>query len=288
MKKVFFLIVVFLLIGVLASCNQNEETIENQEDVIIPVEIVEAIEDDLVTEKLLYGRTVPNQVTPIMIQMPGEIDELEVENGDQVEEDDLIATLKTQAGQQNIEAPRKGEIAQLEVKEGDLVTDDDPLAMIIDLEDVKVNFTVTSKQHSLVKKESTLDIFIHDKKYTAEIISIGTMPDDTGLYPVEASVKNEDNEILPGMVAVMHVPDNRIENAIILPTAAIIEEADGAFIYLVQDDQVVKTEITILESQSNETAVEGEVKVGDQVVINGQLTLDDGSKVNVVEEGNQS
>ena len=223
-----------------------------------------------------------------MIQMPGEIKELEVGNGDQVEEDDLIATLKTQAGQQNIEAPGKGEIVQLEVEEGDLVTDAEPLAMIIDLEDVKVNFTVTSKLRSLLEKDETLDIFIHDEKYTAKVTSISIMPDETGLYPVEAIIENEDSEILPGMVAVMHVPETRIKNAIILPTAAVIEDSDGAFIYIVQDDQVVKTEITILEAQSDETAIEGEVNAGDQVVVNGQLTLEDGSKVNVVKEGNQS
>src|SRR5690625_6384226 len=128
MKKVCSSIAILLLIGVLSACNQNDNTIEDQDDVVIPVEIVEATEGDLVTEKLLYGRTAPIHTTPIMIQMPGEIDELEVENGDQIEEDDLIATLKTQAGQQNIEAPNKGEIVQLEVEEGDLVTDAEPLA----------------------------------------------------------------------------------------------------------------------------------------------------------------
>lgn len=288
MKKALLSIAAVLLIGVLAACNQNENTVEDQEDTVIPVETVEAIEGDLVIEKSLYGRTAPIRVTPIMVQMPGEIDELKVSNGDQVEEDDLIATIKTQAGQQNIEAPRKGEITQLEVEEGDLVTDAEPLAMIIDLEEIKVNFTVTSKLHSLLEKDATLDVFINDKKYSADVTSIGTLPDETGLYPVVASVENKANEILPGMVAIMHVPEERIDNAIILPTEAIIEESEGAFVYLVQDDQVVKTEITILETQSDETAIEGEVNAGDQVVINGQLTLEDGSKVNVVKEGNES
>ncbi len=288
MKRMLLSIVGLLFVGFLTACNQNEDTIVDQEEVIIPVETVEATEGDLVIEKSLYGRTAPMRITPIMSQMPGEIDELEIENGDQVEEDDLIATLKTQVGQQNIKAPRKGEITQLEVEEGDLATDAEPFAMIVDVGEMKVNFTVTSKLRSLLEKDSTLDIFINDEKYAAKITTIGKMPDETGLYPVEASVENENGEILPGMVAVMHVPENRIENAIILPTAAIVEETEGAFIYLVQDNQVVKSEITILEAQSDETAIKGEVSAGDQVVINGQLTLEDGSKVDVVKEGNQS
>lgn len=288
MKKSLFGIMVFLLLGVLVACNENEDTVEDKEDIIIPVETVAAIEGDLVIEKSLYGRTAPMRITPIMVQIPGEIDELEVENGDQVEEDDLIATLKTQVGQQNVEAPRKGEIMQLGLEEGDLVTDAEPLAMIIDLDEIKVNFTVTNNQRSLLEKDATLDIFIDDQKYTAEIHTIGTMPDETGLYPVEAKVENEDGKILPGMMATMHVPETRIENAVILPTAAVIEESDRAFVYLVQNDHVVKTEITILAAQSDETAIEGDLEVSDQIVINGHLTLEDGSKVTVVKEGNQS
>lgn len=288
MKQIFLSVAVVLFIGFLAACNQNEETIERREDTVISVETVEATEGDLVVKKTLYGRTVPMRTTPIMIQMPGEIDKLEVENGDQVEEGDLIVTLITTAGIQNITAPNAGEIAQLEMVEGDVVTEADPLGIIIDLESLKVNFTVTDKLHALLEKDSTEEIFINEKKYTAEIISIGMIPDETGLYPVEASLENKEREILPGMVAVMHVPESRIEDAIILPTTAIHEEDDGAFIYLIQDNQANKTEITILESQSDQTAIEGEVNPGDQIVNNGQLTLEDGSKVDVVKEGDQS
>lgn len=277
-----------MLIGFLTACSQNEETKENREDVIIPVETVEAVEGELVIEKLLYGRTAPKQITPILIQIPGEVDELKVENGDQVEEDDLIAILKTQVGQQNIKAPQNGEIVQLEVEEGDVVTDAEPFAMVIDLGEIKVDFPVTNHVRSLLEKGDTYISIIDDQEYEIKITSISILPDETGLYPIEASLENKDNKVLPGMVAVMNVPERRIENGLILPTSAIIEETDGAFIYLVQDNEAVKREITILESQSDQTAIEGDVQAGDQVVINGQLTLEDGSKVNVVKEGNQS
>src|SRR5690625_285596 len=288
MKKVLFSMIGLLLIGFLTACNQNEETEHNQEENIIPVETVEVTEGDLVIEKSLYGRTEPTRLTSIMVQMPGEIDDLEVENGDQVEEGDIIATLKTQVGKQNIEAPRKGEVIQLESEEGDLVTETEPLAMIIDLTEIKVNFTVTSHLRSLLEKESKLTTEINDEKYTAEVTMVGTMPDETGLYPVEAKIENEDNKILPGMIAVMQIPEKRIKQAFILPTEAIVEESDSTYIYIVEDDSVVKTEITVLETQSDKTAIEAEIEIGDQVVINGQLTIEDGSKVNVVKEGNQS
>src|SRR5690625_451250 len=288
MKKMHFVIIGLLIIGFTTGCSQNDETNTNQEEKVIPIEVVEATEEDLVIEKSLYGRTAPKRTTPIVVQMPGEIDELKVENGDQVEEGDIIATLKTQAGTQNVGAPRKGEVIQLEQEEGDCATESEPLAMIIDLTEIKLDFTVTSHLRSLLEKDAELTTIINDEEYTAEITMIGTMPGETGLYPIEAKVNNEDEQILPGMVTVMQVPEKRIKKALILPTEAIIEESDETYVYIVQDDTVVKTDITILETQSDKTAVEGEIEVDDQIVINGQLTLEDGSKVNVVKEGNQS
>src|SRR5690625_1641991 len=93
MKKMHFVIIGLLIIGFTTGCSQNDETNTNQEEKVIPIEVVEATEEDLVIEKSLYGRTAPKRTTPIVVQMPGEIDELKVENEDKVEEGDIIATL---------------------------------------------------------------------------------------------------------------------------------------------------------------------------------------------------
>lgn len=288
MRRLGLGIATILLIGLFSACNDDEAEDENKEDIVIPVETVEAKEGDLVIEKSLYGRTAPAKMTPVMVQIAGEMDVLEVENGDEVEKDDLIAKLKTPAGIQNVTASSTGEIVQLEADEGDLIPDSDPLAMIADMEKMNVNTAVTSNVRSLLKKEDKMKSTINDEEYEAEITSIGTIPDETGLYPIEASIENKDKTILPGMIVKLTIPEKRIKEAIILPTEAVIEENEGTYIYIVEDGEVTKVEINIKVTQSDQSAIEGEVNEGDQIVVNGQLTLSDGSKVSVVKEGNQS
>lgn len=287
MKRNLLKIVAILMIGLLVACSNDTED-ETTQNKVVPVETTKAKKDELVVHKTLLGRTAPNNMTPIMAQLPGEIDTLEVENGDHVDEDDLIATLKTQAGIQNIKASETGEIVELKLKEGDMATESEPLAMIIDMEQMKVNYTVTNNVRTLLEKDMKLETTIGGNSYDVEIISIGMIPDETGLYPVEAIVENKNNELIPGLVVKTSIPEKRIKEAIILPTEAIIEDSDGAYVYIVEDDKVIKTEVTIKESQSDVTAIEGEVSGGDEVVINGQLTLSDGSKVEVVKAGNES
>lgn len=283
MKRILIFLAAVFLLTMLVACNEDE--VEEEKETIVPVETVEAKEDDLVIHKTVNGRTEPKNITPIVIQNPGEIDVLEVKNGDKVKEDDLIATLVTQVGKQNIYAPKNGEIANLDVKEGDMTSNEDPLAIVIDLDEVTIKFNVTSNDRSLFKLENKQTTIINDEEYEAEITSIGTMPGETGLYEVEAVTDNKDNNILPGMVAVMQIPEKRVKEAIIVPTEAIVEEIEGVYVYIVKDDKAVKTEITVKESQSDKSAIEGEVEVGDEIVINGQLTLFDGAEVDVVEEG---
>jgi len=276
-------IMAICLIGLLVACSNNN-TDEDKTESIIPVETITAQEDEIVVNRTLSGRTAPNRTTPVMVEVPGEIEELNVENGDKVEEDEVLATLKTPAGNQDIKAPKSGEVAELELDEEDVATDSDPFAVIIDMEKLKINYDVTSNVRSLMEKDMILDTVVDDETYETTITSIGSIPGETGLYPVEGVVENVDDQLIPGLVVKTSVPEKRIKDTIVVPTEAIIEESDGAFVYLVEDNVALKTEITIKESQSDVTAIEGDVKVDDEVVINGQLTLSDGREVEVVEE----
>ncbi len=284
MKKLrvgILILLTFTIIGLLAACNDEEENKSDDKEKVTPVEVTKVVKKDMIIEKLLYGRTSPNSTSPIMVQVPGEVDELEVKNGDMVEEDDIIAKISTPQGKQNIRAPRDGKVASLSVSEGETTPTEEPLAVITDMDPMKVKVTVTADARSLFKLEETLKAMIDDQEYDAEVTSIGSLPDDTGLYPVEISIKNEDEKILPGMVTEVHITEKKVEDALTVPTSAIVEESDASFIYIVKDNKAVKKKVEIVETQSDHTAIKGDVKSGDKVVVSGQLTLSDGNQVKV-------
>lgn len=282
MKKILRGITIILLIGLLAACN-NDGADNDHEDPVTPVETEAAAKDDFIIEKTVYGRATPASTTPVTLPSAGEIDTLEVENGDQVEEEDLMATLQTPAGKQDIRAPKDGEVVQLKASKGDVVSDEDPLAVIADMDKLKLEFTVTSAVQALFSKGDKLNAVVNDNKFEAKVTAIGTMPDDTGLYPIDATVTNEDKHILPGMIATMIVLEKKLKDVVIIPTAAIVEENDETFVYVVTKEKAKKVNVEIKERQSETTAIKDGIKAKDQVVVNGQMTLNDGDQVNVVE-----
>ncbi|WP_067728587.1 efflux RND transporter periplasmic adaptor subunit [Oceanobacillus damuensis] len=278
MKKML-LGAVILMIGLLAACNDDEETPEEVQERVVPVETAEAESGDLIIEKILIGRTAPGSTTPVIIQSPGEVDSLEAENGAQVEEDDLIAIIRTTNGNQNVHAPKSGQVLQIQAEEGDMATNEEPFAIIADMDEIKLQLSVTADVRSLLHVDDTYTAVIDDEEYEAAITDVGALPDDTGLYPVEATVENPEKAIIAGMIAELSIPETTVEDTILVPTAAIVREDDRSYVYIVKNDTAEKVEVSILETQSDKTAIEADVQTGDQVVITGQLTLSDGAHV---------
>lgn len=285
MKKLQITIVASILIILLTACNQGDEENAAKEETVTPVETTSVKKGNLLIERSVYGRTAPSSTTAIKLQAAGEITNLEVKNGDMVEEDDMIATIQTRAGTQTIYADTAGEIAQLQGEEGAIVSVEKPLAVIVDLDELALNLTVTADTTSLFERGKKYPTVINDTKLDAEITSVGTLPNETGLYPIEATIPNDNRQFLPGMVVELNVPKNKIEDAFLVPTEAVIEESGTSFIYIIKENKAIKKEINIIETRSDKTAFEGHVNKGDQVVTSGKLTLVDGSKVKVMKEG---
>lgn len=281
MKKILLFVTVIGMTFLLAACNQEEVNKKDNKKRVTSVETEEVKEGSIEIEKSVYGRTKPFVSSPVVLKAPGIIDQLEASNGEQVKEGDVIATISSQAGRQSIRAPQDGKLVQLKANEGEMVSTEEPLAVVADLNPLIIEFAVTASDRKLVNKEDELPVDIDEKELTATITSIGTVPNDTGLYPIQAEVSNKKTELLPGMIAQLFVPETRIKDTIIVPTAAIEEQGSQAFIYIVKENKAKRVNVTVQESQSEETAIEGNVKAGDKVIVKGQLTLKDGSQVKV-------
>src|SRR5699024_10195204 len=279
MKKVRILAMIVLGAVVLAACSGDDEKAEEEEDRIIPIEVAETTIGNIKDEQIVYGRTAPQKTTPITIEAPGEVDSVEVKSGDTLEKDDLIAKLNTQAGIVNVNAPADGELAQFSLKEDAFVSNEDPIGLILDTDKMEITAEVTANVRGLFKRDNTYDATIGNETYEAVVESIDSLPNDSGLYDIVFTVENDENEIIAGDIAGVTVSSTVVKEALIIPTEAVIEDSEGAYVYVIKDDVATKVDVEITETRSDVTAIKGEVEDGDEVAVNRQLTLEDDSKV---------
>ncbi|CQR46187.1 Multidrug resistance protein MdtA [Paraliobacillus sp. PM-2] len=283
MRKLSYILIGMLLI--LVACTEDDANTEEQKETITTVEVEEVTKGDLTVEKMLYGRTSPIQTTPVMAPMVGEVDSIAVENGDQVKEDDEILTIiSSQTGRKlTITASTDGQLVQFQAAEGDIISTEQPVAMIADLSKLTVDLTVTANNLPLFEQASEVKALFsnEEKETTATVDNIGTLPNETGLYPVKLMVDNEDNQWQVGTVAKVSVVENTVKDTWVVPTTALVEEDDQTFVYVINGDIVTKEEVDVLEAQTDRTAIEAALTKGDQVVTSGQLTLSDDAKIRI-------
>ncbi|GAB2538457.1 efflux RND transporter periplasmic adaptor subunit [Gracilibacillus alcaliphilus] len=284
MKRLF---VLFAMIAIALVACSNESENESEAEVVIPVETDEVTKGDLVVDRVFFGRTMPDQTTPIMPPGAAEVEELHVQNGDQVEEGDDLITLTTPQGEITIEAPGDGTVSQLAASEGSMVSDQEPIAMIIDLDQLTIQLQSPDTQLDLFKVGEEVNVSLtnqDDEAGKAEIISIDNMAGETGLFMVELTFDNTETDHRAGVVTKVTIKENVQQDTLLIPTAALTEENEETFVYIVDDDTAKRVDVTVKETQSEQTAVEADLSEGDQVIVSGQLTLTDGNEINVVGE----
>lgn len=105
----------------------------------------------------------------------------------------------------------------------------------------------------------------------------------TGTFSVRAEMPNPDRSLLPGEFTKVKVLLDVREQAIEVPTKALVVEKGGAYIYVVRPDSVVeKRFIETGPEVGNFTIVERGLAKGEKIVIEGYHKLSHGIKVNPI------
>ncbi|MBM7551726.1 efflux RND transporter periplasmic adaptor subunit [Thalassobacillus pellis] len=207
----------------------------------------------------------------------------------QVEQAQLqLEQARKQAANNTITAPASGEITSLSAKEGTFVSGQQPLATVVSYNPITIEAQVTADQLSLFKKGQEVTVAIDglENKLKTTIQYVSSVPGESGLYAVEAEVENESQAIKPGMIATFLLPENLANDALIVPTEAVVQEGEEAFVYKVINDKAKKVAVTVVEAQSDKTAIKGKLSDGTTVVTTGQFALSDDSRVTVIGEDN--
>ena len=99
----------------------------------------------------------------------------------------------------------------------------------------------------------------------------------SGTVVLKADIANDDGALWPGQYVTAVVDLSVHKNATTVPSIAIQQGNDGSFVFLVHPDKTVAMQNVTLANTVGETAVVASgITPGDQVVVDGQLHLQEG------------
>lgn len=199
-----------------------------------------------------------------------------------------LENLRVQKSYTLIRAPFSGRISAANVKVGNFVRPADvaPLAVINQMAPVYVTFAIPQRvlvdlREAMAVGASRVTATIpgHQRSEDGKVAMVeNTVDATTGMVTVRGVMNNENETLWPGTLVATKLVI-RIENSVVVPTVAVQRSQSGNFVFVVKEGaariQPVKVERTF---QGTSVILEG-LSGGEDVVVDGQLLLSDGTRV---------
>jgi multidrug efflux system membrane fusion protein len=191
-----------------------------------------------------------------------------------------------------IRAPISGRISTAAVKVGNFVRAMDvaPIATINQIAPIYVAFAVPQRnlpdvRAALAAETATVEAIVAGEKRrpSGQLTMIENAVDSaTGMVTMRATMDNADQVLWPGALVTMRLT-LRYEEGVVLPTRAVLTGQAGKYVYVVKDNVAHVQHVTVAWGNETETVVSEGLAGGESVVTNGQLQLNNGTKVSARE-----
>jgi multidrug efflux system membrane fusion protein len=195
-------------------------------------------------------------------------------------------------GYTQIRSPIDGKTGPMVVQPGNMVTaaGSTPLVTIAQIQPVKLSFNLPQsdlpriqarlKSHPIPAEIDLRDA--HGTTLSAPVdFTSNVINNQSGTVELRANFANADLWLLPGELVNVNVTLDDIPNALVVPRDALNEGPDGSYVYQVVDGRAVQRDVKVLFDDARSVAVSGDLTPGDQVIVEGQLRVNPGSKVHI-------
>lgn len=184
--------------------------------------------------------------------------------------------------QRVIRAPIDGRIGIYEIEVGDRITAQDPLATVTDRSGLLIDFRVPERITGQLRTGMPValqPLAQPGRTLTGHISTIDTVVDRASrTLRVRAELDNSDDTLRPGMAFEVNLTLPGQEFPSVDPLAVQWSD-EGSFVWAAREGKAVRVPVTIRQRNSDSVLVEGDLRAGEQVVIEGVQVLRPGAEL---------
>lgn len=204
----------------------------------------------------------------------------------QLTQGDAIAKLEAAKG--GVKADFNGVVTEVDIVEGATVASGTKIVTLANLDDVQVNVQVSKTDLPKISVGQKVDIKINGKDYNGEILQISgsATKNANGVAVVDTKIKvtNPDKDIILGVEANNKIHAEKADNTIVLPYEYVVTDAEGDYVFVLENGTAVKKPVKIGISTSTEAQITEGLTENDKVITTNLDTLTDGMAVATIEE----
>lgn len=254
----------------------------------VPVRVVRVEERDI-RRCLDYAANLAAQdEANVYPKVTGKILEKVKEDGARVAKGDVIAYVdRDEVGlkfeKAPVESPLAGVVGRVYVDRGASVTPQTPVALVVNMENMRVRLDVPEKYLPAVSVGQAAEMSVDawpGQIFIGKIVKVSPVVDiATRTAPVEIWLANADARLKPGMFCRAKLVLEEKKNVPVVPKEAVMGKAPATFVYVVEKGVAKERAIRLgIRDGADYEVLEG-IRQGDSVVVLGQQRLRDGLAV---------
>lgn len=183
-----------------------------------------------------------------------------------------------------LQAPFDGVIGKRTAEVGQNTAPGLPLLTLLDINSVKVKFSVPENDISSINKESVVGVVvpaIGNTEYSAKgVVKCYAANAISHTYPVHVVLSNSTKQLLPGMVCRVKISKGKGQNCIAIPINVVQTASNGQHFVWIEEGGIAKRRIvTTGRIRGNGVEIISGLLTGDRVVTEGYLKLSENDKI---------
>lgn len=185
--------------------------------------------------------------------------------------------------QRQITAPISGAVGIISVTRGSRVTTSTEIVTIDDRSRLLINFRVPERFASRIRvgQEVEATSFAVNGMQKGAVVGVGNRVDtNSRTLPVQAEIDNSNDQLRTGMAFSVTLRFKGEQFPAVDPLA-VQWDSNGSFVWTVADQKAKRTDIRIVQRNTDSVLVQGKLTEADKVVVEGVMSLRNGGAVRI-------
>ena len=120
------------------------------------------------------------------------------------------------------------------------------------------------------------------EKFSGTINYISPQGDENHNYLVQLLISNHASKLKAGQYVQVHFQNDEYKKALQIPQNALVDGFKNPYVFVVNGDKVSEQKLVLGKESGDYVEVISGLTKGEQVVVNGQINLVDGSLIQVI------
>lgn len=274
-----------------SGCGKQEarQPAENQKQpAAVPVQVERIKPGDVVQSLDYVGNIKAQQEVFVFPRVSGKISEKVKGEGAPVKKNEVIAYIdRDEIGltfeKAPVESQISGIVGRIFVDIGTSVNPQTQVALIVDMERMKINLEIPEKHLPLVceGQKALINVDAYPgETFNGTVATVSPVLDlTTRTAPVEIRIDNQDHRLKSGMFAKAKLIIKEYKGVPMLLKEAIMGSSPDFYVYVVRENKAIAQKVSLGFRQGPYVQVTEGIKEGDLVVIMGQQNLRAGAAV---------